>query len=194
MTILFICSGNTCRSPLAVAAWQSPHDPAALSPQRLDSVQDIAVSSAGLAAPEGAPASPNTIVIAREWGVDLSTHRARCLSEPLVRTADLICTMTSSQAAAVGAYFAGAARNIHILGQFSHFCGKTGEHSKPEEERLALLLEDTTAHPLSDSAGNYDIFDPYGGSLEAYRSCANHIRHAVTGLAAALQEGQVHFS
>ena len=124
MTIVFICSGNTCRSPLAVAAWHALHNVSASSAKGFDLVREIEVNSAGLAAPEGAPASPNTIAVAREWGIDLSGHRARPLSESLVRTADLICTMTSSQAAAVDAYFASMARNVRVLGEFSEFCGE----------------------------------------------------------------------
>jgi protein-tyrosine-phosphatase len=192
MTILFVCSGNTCRSPLAVAAWRVLNASATSPAQGLDPIGNIEVISAGLAAAEGAPASPHAVAVACDWGVDLSLHRARSLSESLVRTADLICTMTTSQAAAVSTYFS-TAKNVHVLGEFSRFCGEARERRNPEEERLALLLEDTTTHKLCD-AGNCDIFDPYGGSLEAYRSCANQIRRAVAGLAAALRQGQVHLT
>jgi protein-tyrosine-phosphatase len=191
MTILFVCSGNTCRSPLAVAAWQASRVPDTAAAKGFNALHDIEVSSSGLAAAEGAPASPHTVAVAREWGVDLSLHRARSLSESQVRRANLICTMTSGQAAAVGNYFS-AAKNVRVLGEFSQFCGATREPKNPDEERLALLLEDTITHQLCDSTGSRDIFDPYGGSLEAYRSCANQIRRAVSGLAAALRQGQVH--
>src|SRR3989442_13923347 len=94
MNLLFVCSGNTCRSPLAVAAWQAFASTMAPPGTRLA----VRASSAGLWAAPGAPASGHTIPGARAWGVDLTAHRARLLAPDIARGAQLICTLTQERA------------------------------------------------------------------------------------------------
>lgn len=94
MHILLVCSGNTCRSPLA----------AAMLTARLAAepgLQEITVSSAGTAAWDGSPASEGSYLVALERGLDLSTHRARMLTADQVQRADLILTMTAAHASRV---------------------------------------------------------------------------------------------
>lgn len=86
MNVLFVCSGNTCRSPLAAAVMSR-----LLASAGRD---DIAVSSAGTGAYDGAPASEGAYLVALEDGLDLSAHRARLLDPALVRQADLILGMS----------------------------------------------------------------------------------------------------
>ena len=85
MKILFVCSGNTCRSPLAEA--MARH----LAAER--GLGDVAVSSAGISAWEGAPASDGSLLVAMERGLDLSAHRARVLDREMVADADLVLCM-----------------------------------------------------------------------------------------------------
>lgn len=84
--ILFVCTGNTCRSSMAAAI------AAKLAKER---GLDVTVSSAGLAAVEGEPATPAAVQALAEMGLDLSSHRARQLTAAMVREADLILTMTA---------------------------------------------------------------------------------------------------
>ncbi len=94
MHILMVCSGNTCRSPLAAVMLQA----------RLASEQElpgITVSSAGTSAWDGSPASEGSYLVALERGLDLSTHRARMLTTDQVQRADLILTMTAAHASRV---------------------------------------------------------------------------------------------
>lgn len=56
--------------------------------------KDITCSSAGLAAPEGSPASINAKIAAQELGVDISEHRSRLLTRAIARDADMIVCMT----------------------------------------------------------------------------------------------------
>ncbi len=87
MKLLFVCSGNTCRSPMAEALAR-----AALAQSGLS---DITVASAGTDAFTGEAASTNARSAMRERGLDLGAHRARRLDRDVVEEADLILTMTS---------------------------------------------------------------------------------------------------
>ncbi|MEI6740078.1 MAG: low molecular weight protein arginine phosphatase [Gemmatimonadaceae bacterium] len=85
MQLLFVCTGNTCRSPLAEVI------AARLLAER--GITDIAVGSAGISAWPDAAASDGSLLVALEHGLDLSGHRARQLSPQLASTSDWILTM-----------------------------------------------------------------------------------------------------
>ena len=86
--ILAVCTGNTCRSPMAAALLQRELRARGL---------DVEVRSAGLAA-DGSPATPQAVAVMREWGIDLSAHRSRPLTAELCAQADQICVMTPGHA------------------------------------------------------------------------------------------------
>lgn len=88
--ILFVCTGNTCRSPMAQAI--------ALELLRSRGLTDrYQVSSAGLSAWPGAPASPQAREALAMAGIELEGHRSSQLTVEQVRQADLILTMTAAQ-------------------------------------------------------------------------------------------------
>ncbi len=87
MTLLFICSGNMHRSPLAEAMLR-----AALA---TDGRTDVSVMSAGTIAAHGLPAVPEAADLARADGLDLSPHRSRPVAAEDVARADLIVLMES---------------------------------------------------------------------------------------------------
>ncbi len=92
--VVMVCTGNTCRSPLA----------AALLDQQARAVGlDLAVESAGIAAWEGSPASEGSYLVGIERGIDLSGHRARRFDRAIGEASDLILTMTDSHATAIAA-------------------------------------------------------------------------------------------
>lgn len=167
MNLLFVCSGNTCRSPLAAAAWQT------FAPLDLD---DVNASSAGLAAVDGMPATPHAVEAARNWGYDLSTHRARRLTADLVRSADLVLCMTPEHVEFCRRLTADPSR-VQLLSAFKSPAREQQERSwfEPLIEEAGLAIEDDNS-----------ILDPFGGSAEAYDACATQIRRSVVGLAQAL--------
>src|SRR5437773_5685535 len=86
MNLLFVCSGNTCRSPLAEALARK------IAKRR--GIEDLNVSSAGTNAWDNIPATDEALLVGMERELDLTAHRARKLTPEIVSEADLIFVMT----------------------------------------------------------------------------------------------------
>ncbi|CAN5123889.1 low molecular weight protein arginine phosphatase [soil metagenome] len=85
MKILFVCSGNTCRSPLAEGLARKMAAERGLS--------HMTFASAGTGALDGGGASEAAILVALERGIDLSSHRIRSLTRAALAEADLVLVM-----------------------------------------------------------------------------------------------------
>src|SRR5574338_590091 len=121
MHILFVCTGNTCRSPLAEALLR--HE---LERRNIESVE---VGSAGTGAWDGAPASEGAYLVGLEHGLDLSSHRARLLTRDMVQQAELILTMARHHRARV--HELGGEGRTHVLGEYAGGTGPEAEVSDP---------------------------------------------------------------
>lgn len=86
--VLFICSGNTCRSPLAEGLFKKYLQD--------NNITDIEVESVGIFAFSGDEVSVNSILVAKNRGVDISSHRARNINPEHLLTSDLFCCMSDS--------------------------------------------------------------------------------------------------
>jgi protein-tyrosine phosphatase len=84
--VLFVCTGNTCRSPMAEA----------LLRQALGADAGWEAASAGLCAIPGLPASGGAVAALRDSGIDLSAHRSRLLTPALVRQAAVIVALAGT--------------------------------------------------------------------------------------------------
>jgi L-threonylcarbamoyladenylate synthase len=114
-TILFVCSGNTCRSPMAEAlARQLLAKKLGVSEPELEK-KGITVISAGSFAMGGARATPAAVEAMTILGADLSRHRSRPLSVELIHQADVIYVMGRGHAAAVTALVPSAADKTMTL-------------------------------------------------------------------------------
>lgn len=107
--LLFVCTGNTCRSALAEAIASHAVTARALP--------GVTVSSAGTSAWEGAPASDGALLVGIERKLDLSAHRARQLSPDIVANASLILTMGPHHLERVSAL--GGSGKSHLLVDFA---------------------------------------------------------------------------
>ena len=85
MKILFVCTGNTCRSPLAEGIARREAVERGLA--------DLEVGSAGTSAWNGTPASDGALLVALEHHIDLSLHRARQLTREMVLSHDMVLAM-----------------------------------------------------------------------------------------------------
>ncbi len=117
LILLFVCTGNTCRSPMAEMLSRK------MLAQRLGcelgQLEDrgVAVLSAGVATSAGGQAAPEAIQVMSSMGLDLSLHETQPLTEPLVRHSDLIFTMTRAQRQAIVAQWPPAAERTLVLSE-----------------------------------------------------------------------------
>lgn len=150
MHILFVCTGNTCRSPMAANLMQS-----FIQKRQLD----WSVSSAGLFVEPGAPMASQAQAALAELGLEVGPHQAQPVTQALMDEADVVLTMTGSHAEQLRRQFPHATGKIY---PFAHFAvGTCGD--KPDLQDDALTV-------------GYDIPDPFGGPKDTYDRCAKHLQ------------------
>ena len=104
--ILVVCTGNTCRSPMAAALFRRTLQ---------EREEPFRVVSAGLAA-TGEPASEGARQVMAEWGIDLAAHRSQPVTAELCRQAERIYVMSPWQGQALQAAFGVPEERIRLLG------------------------------------------------------------------------------
>src|SRR6267378_2807273 len=129
-TVLFVCTGNVCRSPMAEGLFR----------HALAGRSDCRVLSAGLGAMDGQPPSAFAVEAMREIGIDISRQRSRVLTRELVQQADYIFGMTHSHVDTVMLLYPQAAEKTFLLREF--------------DETLDLFEKD-----ISDPiGGSYEVY------------------------------------
>jgi RpiB/LacA/LacB family sugar-phosphate isomerase len=107
-TILFVCTGNICRSPMAEGLFQ----------HATSGRNEFRVLSAGVGAMDGQPPSFHAVQALRELGIDISRMRSRILTRELVEEADYIYGMTHSHVDSINALFPQALEKTFVLREF----------------------------------------------------------------------------
>jgi protein-tyrosine-phosphatase len=182
--ILFVCTGNTCRSPMAEGLFR-------LMAQREG--LDVDVRSAGVSAGDGYPISTHSQNILRKRGMEESLS-SKSLSRDMLDWADLVLTMTSSHKRLVLGRYPVAVDKTFTLREFVED-DLAALEAIAERERLITELEikRALAQPvmpeerdrlakLDRMVPNCDISDPYGGSSDDYQRCAADIERCLDKL------------
>ena len=176
--ILVVCTGNICRSPLAAALL-------ARHALRLDAA--VEVTSAGVHGLTGEPATVDMCAEATSRGLDLSPHRAAVADRQLVADADLVIAMTDRHRTQLARIAPRAKERVFTLKELVRLSASVpppprGGALRERLDRLVRAAHHARALTVAPSEGE-DVADPYGGSLEGYRRCADEIEQLVDQLA-----------
>lgn len=184
-SILVVCTGNVCRSPLAAQL---------LEAQLGSSGIPVRVSSAGTRALVGQPMTPEAAALSLDYGGNPRLHRAQQLSRQLVENADLILTATRDHRGEVVSLSPAASRHTFTLAQFARIVGSSGalSHNAPAPaDAKPGFPRDTLRSFVSAAAASRgispppvraiddDIEDPYRRSEKVYRRAGRAIDEAV---------------
>lgn len=175
--ILFVCTGNTCRSPMAEGL---------LRRLAKESGINLEVRSAGVAALERFPVAENALLVLQEKGIE-EDMSSTLLSADWAEWAELILTMTVHH-------------KQEVIQRFPQTADKTftlKEYAEDDPEHLALIknweqryadfqIKQVLSQPITEEEKSeflqlgqkmpdYNIADPFGGPLETYRDCAEEI-------------------
>jgi protein-tyrosine-phosphatase len=184
VNILFVCTGNTCRSPMAEVFLRHLAEEAGLA---------IAVQSAGIAASHGAPMSRHSATILEKKGLR-QQHQSQSTSAKLIEWADLILTMTVSHKRVLIHTFPQAFDKIHLLKEYVEDNPEVlsviseSESVYSELEMKRVLSQSITPNErqylweLENRLPDYDIFDPFGGNLDDYERCAAELHMHINKL------------
>jgi protein-tyrosine-phosphatase len=140
-SVLFVCTANQCRSPMAEALLKS------LVAERGEA-DCWQIQSAGTWAEQGRSATQLSQIVLRQRNVDLSDHRSRPIDPNLLASTSVVLVMTRHHQEAIRAEFPEAQGKVYLLSQLIDL--------------------------------DFDIADPYGGSLDDYELCATDLQNILT--------------
>ncbi len=123
--ILFVCSGNSCRSPLAEGLLRLK------LPSRLQ--DEVEVKSAGTLGIEGSPAARYSVELVQEMGGDISSHRSQSLTEELMRETDLVLAMASEHVDYLHEEFPQYRENVFLLKRFGRAAGEANTDDSDDD-------------------------------------------------------------
>lgn len=147
MNILFVCTGNTCRSSMAEGIFKYL--------LKNNNIDNINISSAGISAYDGEKANEKAISVLKSRGIDITSHKARQLTDKIIEDSDLILTMTYNHKMAILKYAPKTSKKIFTLKEFANTFNE--ENTENNED-------------------NFDIDDPFGMDYDVYEQSMEEIK------------------
>ena len=152
--VLFVCTANICRSPIAVGIFNKILD-------EQNPEGDWRVESAGTWGLDGEPAAAGSLAVMKNNGIDISEHRARSVNQDLLQVFDLILTMESGQKESMRMEFPEVSDRIFLLSEMVNqkqdvddpYGGVFSEYEQAADEIEEYLMGgyDTTVHRATHS-------------------------------------------
>jgi protein-tyrosine phosphatase len=170
--VLFVCTGNLCRSATAEAF--------AVRELRRYPGAPLRFTSAGTHAVEGSPAASRSVAAATTRGADLERHHARELTRRRVRAADLILCMSADHRPYVLAFDRSAGRRTFLLASFTRAVSQWAWLASSPAELVGMAAEHVREQPGDD------VQDPLGYPTATYVACAERLDGLVVMLVDAL--------
>lgn len=188
MNILFVCTGNTCRSPMAEALLTEMNS-------------EIEVKSAGIFSNEGQLANKHTVSVLKARDITIN-HSSQPVTNELLTWADLVLTMTIQHKQSLILHYPHYQEKYYTLKEYVSESDKKVWHklkkayadyeekrskfiqeneqklssSQLEQELASLFKEDIEKiQQLESSLMDYDISDPFGGGLQVYQDTLNEL-------------------
>ncbi|MEA5004739.1 MAG: low molecular weight protein arginine phosphatase [Christensenella sp.] len=160
MNVLFVCTGNTCRSPIAETLMDDAVDRSSILHG------DVKTKSAGTFACEGAEATEEAVRVLEEMGLELKRHVAEPFTPEMAQWADIILAMSKEQMEHIEVIAPEEVNKVHTL--LGYAKGIDGE-------------------PTDNSC---DLMDPFDEGMEEYRQSAAQLKEAVEMLVSRMEKEQ----
>jgi protein-tyrosine phosphatase len=178
-SILFVCTGNLCRSPAAERVLRHELEVA--------DVEDVLVESAGARAVVGEPMSPPMAALVSDYGAAPDDFRARQLTAPMLLKSDLVIGMSSAHRTAAVTFAPRVVQRAFVLGELARMLAIvdaeaiTAEAGAPDAaaDRLSAMVTLARRHRTPGLDLEDDVIDPIGQSDEVY---ARSFQQIIQGL------------
>ena len=181
-TILAVCTGNICRSPVL----------AHLLEDRTD--ETVTVSSAGIRARAGDPIAPGMANLLQPRGIDSSRFVAQQLTPEMIRSTDIVVTMTRAQRGAVVRAVPESVRRTFTLLELAHVLSTSrGPRGATDDAARWAQIPDLVSLERQHHTGRtreLDVEDPWGRGDKAYRRAFDRIVTATDTVCGVLGTGR----